>query len=362
MDLSVLRKQLGDLALPRSNRVRAFTLVELLVVIAIIGILVGLLLPAVQSAREAARRTQCKNQLKQFGLAALNHESTHKHLPTGGWGWRWAGDADAGYGINQPGGWYFNVLEFMELGALRELGSDGDPKRITSQQLNAARERTTSPVPQFVCPSRRGADTYPYTHGSPYFNVTRPDRVGRNDYAANAGNLFPGGMWEGPALNGELMPVITGGIKEQFYEFTTPFTVQISGGRGGATKKSGNGPIMAISTTRLAKIVDGASHTLLFGEKHIPLNEYDTSNTGGNDQGWDLGYDIDINRWTTHPPMPDSQTRSSDTYSVFGSNHPAGCQFVKCDGSVTTITYDVDEVLFRAAGSINGEEVIAGEL
>jgi prepilin-type N-terminal cleavage/methylation domain-containing protein/prepilin-type processing-associated H-X9-DG protein len=65
----------------RNGRGRGFTLVELLVVIAIIGVLVALLLPAVQAAREAARRNSCKNNLKQLGLAALNYETSNKHLP-----------------------------------------------------------------------------------------------------------------------------------------------------------------------------------------------------------------------------------------------------------------------------------------
>ncbi|MCA9067093.1 MAG: DUF1559 domain-containing protein, partial [Planctomycetaceae bacterium] len=67
----------------RQSLKRGFTLIELLVVIAIIAILIALLLPAVQQAREAARRTQCKNNMKQFGLAMHNYHEAHSTFPLG---------------------------------------------------------------------------------------------------------------------------------------------------------------------------------------------------------------------------------------------------------------------------------------
>jgi len=122
---------------------KAFTLIELLVVIAIIGVLVALLLPAVQAAREAARRTQCRNNLKQIGLAMHNYIDTFKTFPPG----YIAGSSDIA--VTTPGwGWAAMILPQLEQTALFEkLNLDlpiEDPSNSVGIQTF---------LPSYVCPS-----------------------------------------------------------------------------------------------------------------------------------------------------------------------------------------------------------------
>jgi prepilin-type N-terminal cleavage/methylation domain-containing protein len=170
---------LQNSVLRRSCR-RGFTLVELLVVIAIIGVLVALLLPAVQAARESARRIQCSNHLKQIGLAFHNHHDSLGHLPTGGWGWNYVGDPDGGFSENQPGGWTYNILPYIEQQALREIGIGqmGPLKQAELARL------VGTPIKFYHCPSRRPARLYPITVQP--VNAATVTQGAKLDYGARA--------------------------------------------------------------------------------------------------------------------------------------------------------------------------------
>ncbi len=155
---------------------RGFTLVELLVVIAIIGVLVALLLPAVQSAREAARRTQCANHLKQLGLGAQLHVDQVGAFPHGGWGFQCVGVPSKGLGPNQPGGWMYSLLPFIEQ---KNLFEHPDPVSVLQTSFAVMN-----------CPTRRPAKAYVAGPAAwmPFWASTAT-RVARTDYAVNAGTV-----------------------------------------------------------------------------------------------------------------------------------------------------------------------------
>ena len=177
----------------RTKEKSGFTLVELLVVIAIIGILIAMLLPAVQAAREAARRMQCSNHLKQIGVAFHNHATAHGHFPSGGWAWNWVGDPDLGFGKDQPGGWIYNILSYIEQDELRNRGKGlaqtDDAKRTALGEL------TQTPIVTMHCPSRRSVKLYPALRLEFVANANPPSSSGpqgvaKTDYAANVGVPF----------------------------------------------------------------------------------------------------------------------------------------------------------------------------
>src|SRR5215471_7323354 len=100
---------------------RGITLIELIVSLAIIGILLALLLPAVQAIRETARNLYCQSSLRQLSVAGDQHVSLFGRYPTGGWGKNWRGMAERGAGVDQPGGWIFNVLPYIEQASIHDL-------------------------------------------------------------------------------------------------------------------------------------------------------------------------------------------------------------------------------------------------
>jgi len=303
---------------------RAFTLIELLMVIAIVGILLALLLPAVQFARESARRSQCANNLHQIAVGMIEHEELHGHFPTGGWGYAWVGMPDEGYDRQQPGGWIYGVLPFLEQDGLRALGKG--ETGIEREQASA--RRLAIPLAVMNCPSRRTASPLPtavklpdptnlYSHRQKPRETSTVTVVARSDYAANGGDLSSS-FDDGPD--------------------------SLEDGRNGnydwPTNKIYNGICYLRSEVSLADVVDGTSNTYLVGEKYINQSCYLTGEDAGDDESMYSGYSVDNCRFGVNTPMADEA--GSSRLQRFGSAHTGGCQMAYCDGSVQHVAYTID--------------------
>lgn len=327
---------------PRCMAADAFTLVELLVVIAIIGILVALLLPAVQAAREAARRMQCQNNLKQLGLAMLNHHDTYKRFPSGGWGPYWGPDPDRGTGQRQPGGWTYSILPFLEEGNLDALGKDGDPKTITAQQKQGITQLVQTPLTAFYCPSRRATRTYPYTGGNAPIGFDPVQTAAKSDYAANAGQY-----WDF-VIHGGANNVQQGDDPSTWSGLAAAFQSWPDFRWDGICY---NG-----SEINLKKVTDGTSMTMMIGEKFMNSDYYETGQDLGDNEAAFEGADIDnLRRAGTFPNdflRPDNLPGVIEALPRgFGSVHVAGIFLVFCDDSARLISYDIDQDVFVRIGN-----------
>lgn len=302
----------------RSDDRAGFTLIELLVVIAIIAILIALLVPAVQKVREASNRATCQNNLKQIGLAMHNNADVNKALPSGGWGWLWIGVPSRGTGPEQPGGWLYNVLPFVEGGALRNLGF-GKAAAAVITDMTFLLE---TPIPIANCPSRRNGGPYPKSNNNTYYSadntnnivsVPTPPMFARGDYAGNSGDQTFDELTGGPntLING-------------------PYTPDVRW----------TGVIYQYSKVRFSDILRGTSNTFLVGERYLNADGYFTGSDPGDNEAMYVGTDNDVLRETSLLPTQDQRGVAND--QKFGSAHQGGLNMLLCDGSVRFIMYDVD--------------------
>lgn len=311
----------------------AFTLIELLVVIAIIAILIALLVPAVQKVREAAAMTQCTNNLRQIGLALHQNHDAHKQFPSGGWGWDWIGNPNRGTGPDQPGGWLYNTLPYVEQGALRDQskGLVGGAMIAPMQTLMA------TPIALFNCPSRRNGGPYADKRGNAYHTVdstgtqvdlTSNGMLARTDYAGVCGNTNANEIDAGPSLaTGLTTAYWSSGVAAGF-----------------------NGVFYRCSQVKITQIQRGTSNVFCVGEKQMNIGLYLAGTDGGDNECMYVGMDNDVLRTTFDLPLRDSTAPPDAKH--FGSTHLNGVNMLYCDGTVRFIDYSIDLPTWQISGQI----------
>ena len=336
----------------RSHRRSGFTLIELLVVIAIIAILIALLLPAVQQAREAARRTQCKNNLKQLGLALHNYHDAYNILPPG---MVFSGDltgANAAldsqtYSLNHTG--WMMLLPYIDQGPLY---NQWDPTVASGASLRATgpavwgNPAVNFPVTQtklsmLLCPSEPIQGPAPNVASGEYASTQ----------AAVTSYMFAGGYY---------------GENYRTYTVYNSSTATLPDGR--VVLRSGT--FGNNRSARIGDILDGTSNTIAMGES--TLDKQSTSYMPVWGQGRHVGiYGVvlpDGPSGTT--PVNNCRYRINAKYNcdgandgkpyawVFSSRHEGGAHFLMGDGSTRFIGENIDWITFCLLNFVRDGQVV----
>lgn len=308
----------------------AFTLVELLVVIAIIGAMAGLLLPAVQASREAARLVECKNHLRQIGVATLNHHDALNVFPPARL--RAQNDYSEYACDSTQASWLVRIMPYLEQeNAAQQWNLYG---RFEDHEASM-REF----VPEaFICPSRRSLSEAVisgglfesqvfFSCGCSSLETVELISGAVGDYGANHGD-YTGGSY------GEELAYWRGGNGTGVVISSRP-------------RCNGDTPTNWVDKIRMKDLIDGASNTALAGEMHIPLGRL--ANYPENGPMYN-GKDLPAFARIGGHGIPLARSADDETNHVigFGSWHEGICPFVLADGSVRSVDNFIDSEVLQS--------------
>lgn len=309
-----------------TRRRNGFTLIELLVVIAIIAVLIALLLPAVQQAREAARRSQCKNNLKQMGLALHNYHDVHNVFPPG---WVDLRNTTASTYKNFWG-WGTFLLPYLDQAALYQQANfnQGWNNVMDTSSPTAMGHITTKVLSVYLCPS---------------------------DPSGNVNVAYSGGS---PPTNG--------------YNAKSNYVACIGGQGLTATASQQLGVSSGNSRTRMRDITDGMSNVIYIGEREgQSVNPNATSSNPIQGAIWVGTQNASgtIRVRTNHGRTPGIDDLSVNSVGsvpngsnigslVASSMHVGGAHVLLCDGSVHFVSQNIDVGTFSYLGNYADGNVV----